>query len=96
MVLNKLNYLLQQTHERNYENFNELYNYSQGIIRSFANKMYGSVIKKDLYSIEDLVQEVWVNLLGDIVSHEVELSEEYGFCSYVSDIVNVTLAKIND
>lgn len=96
MEQKKLNYLLQQIHDRNYENFNEFYNFYQKTIRSIANKLYASVIKKDLYNVEDLIQEIWLTLLEDIISSEIKLYEGYAFNSYLQDIINVTLAKINN
>lgn len=96
MSIKKLTYLLQQIKIKEYEGFNEFYSYSQTIIKSFAKQKYVEVNDKRLYALEDLIQEVWLNLLLDLTTTELIVSGLIDYEYYVLGMINVTLAKIND
>lgn len=96
MNIKNLTYLLQQIKIKEYDRFNEFYLYSQTIIKSFANQKYVEVVDKKLFAFEDLIQEVWLNLLLDLTTKELIISGLIDFEYYILDIMNVTLAKIND
>lgn len=96
MSTKTLNYLLQKIYNKDYESFNLFYDFSYGKIRSLANRAYKDVKKKDLYGIEDLIQEVWLELLLQLTSKELKVSCVAEIISYFNDTVNAVLAKIND
>lgn len=91
-----LNYLLQKIYEKDYESFNLFYDFSQGKIRSLANRAYKDLVKKDLYGIEDLIQEIWLQLLLQLTSAELKVSCVTEITGYFNDTVNAVLAKINN
>lgn len=96
MEMKTLNYLLQKVYKKEYESFNLFYDFSHRKIKAMANKMYKDIIKKDLYSIEDLIQEIWLQLLLQLTSKELKVSCLNEFNDYLCDTVNTVLAKINE
>lgn len=96
MDIQKVNYLLQKIYIKEYESFNLFYDFSQNKIKALANKKYKDIIKKDLYSIEDLIQEIWLQLLLQLTSKELKVSCLVEFNNYLNDTVNTVLAKINE
>lgn len=90
-----LNYLLQQIYKKEYESFNLFYDFSQGKIKYLANRVYKDLKDKDLYSIEDLIQEIWLQLLLQLTSEELKVSCLTEIFEYINDTVNTVLEKIN-
>lgn len=96
MNTEKINYLLQEIYNKKYEHFDILFNYCEKKLKDLSNEIYKYIIDKCLYDTEDIIQEIWLQLLLQLTSEKIQVLNLNDFDNYLKDTADIVLIKINE
>lgn len=97
MKNHRLNLLLQQIFFKgDVLSFDELYAYKEKYVEDHIRGIYTYVVDKTLNSIDDIIQESWLNIW--LISNKgyVNVESEEDFNSYLKGIITDTVIQINN
>lgn len=93
----RINYLMQQLFFKgDVLSFDELYAYKKKYVEDHINSIYTYVVDKTLNSIDDIIQESWLNVWLISNYSYVKFKSETEFNSYLNGIVTDTVIQINN
>ena len=58
----RFNCLLKLINKGDHNSFNKLHNVFKVLVESSAESMYSNIYEKNIFELEDLIQEIWLNL----------------------------------
>lgn len=96
MNTHRFNYLLQQINSKgDVLCFDELYNYEKSYMEDYIKRNYKQVKDKSLYSIEDVVNQSWLNAWLFMNKDKIEIEYESDFHMFIAGVAMDTIIEIN-
>lgn len=75
------------------KNFTKYYELEEDYIKAHAVSNYGSIVEKDLYALDDFIQEIIIDIWMYSTANRIK-AEEYG--NTIKKLVANTIKRINE
>lgn len=97
MNIKRLKFLLQQIYlKKEIVYFNEIYDYKENFIKKYVNNLYKYVRNKTLYSKNDIIQEIWLNVLLHTQKEEILIKDLNEFNYFLIGVIYDVLIETNN
>jgi hypothetical protein len=96
MNTHRFNYLLRQIYYTgDVLSFDELYNYEKSYMEGYIKSNYKQVKDKILYSIEDIINQAWLNAWLFMNKDKIKIDYESDFHIFLAGVAMDTIIEIN-
>lgn len=74
------------------KNFTKYYELEENYIKAHAISNYGSIVEKNLYALEDFIQEIVIDIWMHSSTNRIKVEE---YANTIKNIVSNTIKRIN-